>query len=271
MSEQPFEGWEAQVRAIARTFPYPPTPDIAGAVRQRLEPSPRPSPFKVTARLAVIALLLVAGLMAVPQVRAAVLDVLRIGAVRIFVGEPTATPVGSVPTPTLSARSSAPPATRPPAPSVSSPSVLDLAGETTLTAAEASVAFPIRLPTYPPDLGPPDRVFLQELGGPAVILVWLVPGSEREVRMSLDLLSSDVLASKFTPESVEEVTVGGRPALWVQGEHLLEFETGQGERSLRPARLVEGNVLIWTEGEITYRLESDLPLDEAVRVAESLE
>jgi hypothetical protein len=34
--------------------------------------------------------------------------------------------------------------------------------------------------------------------------------------------------------------------------------------------LIEGHVLIWTEGEITYRLETDMPLEEAVRVAESL-
>jgi hypothetical protein len=36
-------------------------------------------------------------------------------------------------------------------------------------------------------------------------------------------------------------------------------------------RLVEGNVLIWFENGLTYRLESDLSLEETVRVAESLE
>jgi hypothetical protein len=30
-------------------------------------------------------------------------------------------------------------------------------------------------------------------------------------------------------------------------------------------------VLIWEENQITYRLETDLPLEEAVRIAESLE
>jgi hypothetical protein len=34
--------------------------------------------------------------------------------------------------------------------------------------------------------------------------------------------------------------------------------------------MVNANVLLWTEGDITYRLESSLPLDEARRVAESL-
>jgi hypothetical protein len=34
--------------------------------------------------------------------------------------------------------------------------------------------------------------------------------------------------------------------------------------------LIEGHVLIWKEGDITYRLETDLPVEEAVKIAESL-
>lgn len=36
-------------------------------------------------------------------------------------------------------------------------------------------------------------------------------------------------------------------------------------------RLIEGHVLIWAVGSVTYRLETDVPLDEAVKTAESLE
>jgi hypothetical protein len=36
-------------------------------------------------------------------------------------------------------------------------------------------------------------------------------------------------------------------------------------------RLIDGHVLIWTDGVTTYRLETALDLEEAVRVAESLE
>ena len=36
-------------------------------------------------------------------------------------------------------------------------------------------------------------------------------------------------------------------------------------------RLVEGNVLLWEQDGVTYRLETELPLDEAIKVAESLE
>jgi hypothetical protein len=35
-------------------------------------------------------------------------------------------------------------------------------------------------------------------------------------------------------------------------------------------RLIEGHVLIWENGNITYRLETALDLKEAVKVAESL-
>jgi hypothetical protein len=35
-------------------------------------------------------------------------------------------------------------------------------------------------------------------------------------------------------------------------------------------RLIDGRVLIWEQGSITYRLETDLEMDEAVKIAESL-
>jgi len=36
-------------------------------------------------------------------------------------------------------------------------------------------------------------------------------------------------------------------------------------------RLIEGHVLIWTMGDVTYRLETELSLEEAIKIAESLE
>jgi hypothetical protein len=34
--------------------------------------------------------------------------------------------------------------------------------------------------------------------------------------------------------------------------------------------LVEGNVLLWRDTYVTYRLETDLPKEEAIKIAESL-
>ena len=72
------ERWEAQVRTMARVFPYPPTPNLVmGAQRRLARPaSPRLRRTQVAWALG-IALTLTVGLLAVPQVRAAILDFLH--------------------------------------------------------------------------------------------------------------------------------------------------------------------------------------------------
>ena len=78
-------------------FQYPPTPDVASAVSRSLLSDTRPAkrPLqKRRIRLAwalVAVLVLLAVLAAVPQVRAAVVEFFQIGAIRLFVGEPTPT------------------------------------------------------------------------------------------------------------------------------------------------------------------------------------
>lgn len=255
------EAWEARLRDAARAFSYPPTPDIAGAVRAQLTgEAGQKTGHQINRRLvwaALIVLLLLGGLLAVPQVRAALVEYLQIGTIRIFLVEPTFTP-----TPL--------PSTATPQPT-STPiaSLLDLAGETTLAEAEQQVDFPIRLPTYPADLGQPDAVFLQELDGPVVVLIWLDDAQPGRIRLSLHELGPGTFGEKGDPGRIEETQVNGRRAIWAEGPYILQFRRGnQIDYDLR--RLVEGRVLIWTEGEITYRLESDLSMIEAVRVAESL-
>jgi Domain of unknown function (DUF4367) len=258
MNEQPVnsdpqpEEWEMRVQHTARAFPYPPTPDIAGSVRMRMARPPR----AISRRLAWAAILILVGLcalLAVPQVRAAVLEFIRIGAVRIFPQEPTATPG---PTPTQ------------PTPTPLK-SILDLAGETTLSKAQSQVKFPIRLPGYPPDLGAPDHVFLQDLGGSVVVLVWMDPQHPDRVRLSLHQLEQGTFAMKGAPRVIQSTTIRGHPALWTDGPYVLQFMVnGHADYDMR--RLVTGHVLIWEEGGITYRLETDVSLDEALKIAESL-
>jgi hypothetical protein len=274
VNEQPVDRWEARFRTTASALPYPPTPDVAGAVRRRLAAeSARPAPRAFVTRrprlawaIAVV-VLLVAGLLAVPEVRAGLLQFLQVGAVRIFLVAPSPTPseaeviVTALPgTGTL-----APTATPPPTPPPVS-SLLDLAGETTLEDARARFGFPIALPAYPSGLGPPDRVFLQDFGGPMVVLVWLDPAQPDRVRLSLHLLTCDVCATKGEPPVILTMSVNGQPAVWTEGPYMLQLSNG--ELDLR--RMIEGHVLIWAEGPITYRLETDLSLDEAVKIAESL-
>ena len=51
-----------------------------------------------------------------------------------------------------------------------------------------------------------------------------------------------------------------------QGPHRLQLQSGDFEGRF----FVPGNVLIWFDGQMTYRLESGLTLAEATRIAESL-
>jgi hypothetical protein len=294
MSDQSFERWEAKLHDLARHFPYPPAPDIASTVnwqsrtRSKSTYTPEGTRRSLRRRLVwamVIVLFILSGLLTVPQVRAAVVEFLQLGAIRIFLAEPTPTatpsPVTPQPeaTPTATSRPSAtrepvasPAPTHPYTPTPPSPplaAVLDLAGETIFTEAQEQAGFPLRLPAYPPDLGPPDRVFYQDLGGPVVVLVWLDDHHPDRVRLSLHYLGPGTFAWKIEPQFIQETTVHGERAYWTAGPYLLLFQRDYGvEPDL--GRLVEGHVLLWEEGEITYRLETDLPLEEAVRIVESL-
>ena len=87
--------------------------------------------------------------------------------------------------------------------------------------------------------------------------------------MSLMALGPGSFAGKYVPEQVTSTTVNGQNALWLQGNHALilrKSDSSTGNVEL----MANGNVLLWMEGEITYRLETSLPLDEARRVAESM-
>jgi hypothetical protein len=199
------------------------------------------------------AMVLLALLLVVPQARAEIQSLIRIGAVRIgLVPQPHATPVpGATPTTTPL------------------PSPLDLAGATTLAQARAQAGIPILLPTYPPNLGPPRYVFLQDLGGPMVALVWVDPARPGSVRLALFELSNSIYVYKSGAQVVAQTTVDGQPALWTDGPYIVQvLVNGQVVQGTR--RMVTGHALIWTANDITYRLETDQPLDQAVRIAASL-
>jgi hypothetical protein len=94
------------------------------------------------------------------------------------------------------------------------------------------------------------------------------PVDPGKIRLSLLQFSGtdNMIISKIQPETVLETTVAGNPAAWVVGPYLLKYRNGD----LDIVRLIEGHVLIWEQAGVTYRLETDLPLEEAVRVAESI-
>ena len=212
-----------------------------------------------------IILILFSSLMLIPPARAAILEFIQIGIVRIFRAEPTpAAP------PQQEFQSTMIPMTATPAETSETmiPLLERMAGEVTLEEAQQTVNYSILLPSYPPDLGLPDRVFVQDAEGDMSILVWIDPQQPSQVLMSLHMIPPGSWAvDKMDPARIEETTVNGQRAIWAVGPYPLRFSNG----NLDFVRLVDGHVLIWTDGNITYRLETELDLDEAVKVAESLE
>jgi hypothetical protein len=136
---------------------------------------------------------------------------------------------------------------------------------------EQQVGFMLRAPAGPL----PDEAYVfVSAGGDGALLAWeagdrypSLPGTPWglilvEFRTDEGSLVKDV--GGF--EDVQEVRVDGRAAFWIEAPHELHVITDEGSETFR----VDGNVLIWTQGAVTYRLETSLGLSEAVALAESL-
>lgn len=242
-----------RLQAVAGNLEYPPTPDLVARVRHSKVPGatlhqPRRRPALA---LALALLIIMAALLAVPPVRAAVLEWIQIGVMRIFIDAPS-----SNDTP-------APPSTR-------LPSWLKLAGQTDLAAAALDSGLPLLVPAAGSEPGSPDGVFYQTANGPLVLLTWSDPEDPEKILLSLLVLGPNTFSSKGSPETVQATSVRGRSALWLQGIHQLYLQTS--ETVMDEVQLsVSGNVLLWEEHGVTYRLESELSLAEVVQLAESLQ
>jgi hypothetical protein len=248
MSEQQNheEGWETSVQNKAKAFSYPATPNIAANVRQRLRPSNRRNSLRWVARAAAMLVLIFIALMFVPEIRAGVLEILRLGTIRILPQNPTATtttsPLGIL-------------------------SLLELTPVATLEDAQEIFGLPIYLPT---SVRVPDRIFVMD-DTPIIVFVWLVAGTEDQIEMSLHLLRSQRFSDKYYPWDPEITSVNGGQAFWLVNAHILDYFGVEDDEHDDWRRYVDMNVLIWEHDSATYRLETNLNLDEARQIAESLE
>lgn len=235
------DDWEMRVENSAKAFPYPQTPDIAAGLRARQRVG-----LRRLAQVAAVVLLAFAALLAVPEIRAQVIALFRIGAVEVVVT--TATP------PAHFGNSDLP------------ESVLDFPGVTTLEDAEAHAGYAVMLPSA---LGAPDRVYLVQAYRPIVVLAWL--DANGAVDYSLHLLPSGTYSIKMTGGNPVELQVNGARALWISEPHWYLLRTGTSDSSIK-TRHVMDHALIWA-GEndtMTYRLETRHSLDDALRVAQSI-
>jgi hypothetical protein len=249
MNETYPEHLEEQIREAAAAFPYPPTPDIAGAVHARLMPpqqAARGHRRLATAAVAALILCLLAAMVAVtavPQARAALLRILQIGAIQInLLEEPL-------------------PAAREPMQPIS---IADLGREINWEEARDLVTIPD--PPFPPVLGRPAAIYGQNLLYREPVVTYFWPAEQERPQILTTLIALPQMGLKWAAgEQFSAAEVAGQPAAWIEGPHLFDLEQGRTDPSTRVAT----NVLIWSDGQITYRLEGDLSLAEALQIAES--
>lgn len=261
---EPRDEWAATVQELAERYPFPATPDIAGRVRQRLaakavsgQRPARPVWQRPALAFAVLLLLLALALSA-PAVRAALREWLQIGAVRIVMTPPATQP--AVRATRAETTPVAPTATTTPR----------LGEPLSLAEAQAQAGFELPLPTAAPADRLPDQIYLEALpyssGEKVVISVWEDPERRGEPILSLyQIESADCCMKGAWASGGAETEVGGELAYWVEGPHPLSLDGG------RSWSIVPGDVLVWTDGAFTYRLESTLSLEETVRLAESIQ
>lgn len=147
---------------------------------------------------------------------------------------------------------------------VPSPAVDPLLGtvEPSVSAAAADAGFPVAVPAA---LGPPDAVTLRRRPAVIVSLVYRPQGRPEALVSEYRGSGSTQFAGKLAGPgtSIQSVDVGGSPGVWLAGSpHEVLIPNG-GVDELRLAT----NTLIWERGGMTYRLESAIPLAEALRIA----
>lgn len=226
--------FKQQVQHVARQMHYPPTPAIRWQKRQS-------GRARVRWTRAAAGLALLVAVVLISPLRASVLEWLRIGVIGFY------EEAGPTPTPSLR-------------------SLLDLFGQTTLEAAQQAADFTIRLPA---DFGPPDFVYRQSGDGPAVILVWLATSERPAISLYQFYAGPNRPLYGKLLSQVVDTHVNGSPAAWVDVPHTLVYQHN-GVVRRQASFLIPGNVLIWAEGAVTYRLESSLSMEQAVAIAESL-
>ncbi len=132
-----------------------------------------------------------------------------------------------------------------------------------LARARAAVDFPVRVPGA---LGPPPAVYLR---GDVVSLVYDgVLVTEFAADVGQDFVVKELRTGTVTADP--EVFPGVR-GFWFEGEpHRLYYNDDvTGAAQIETLRLAT-NTLVWAEAGVTYRVEADVPLAEALRIARSL-
>jgi hypothetical protein len=242
---------ELQLLALSDDVAWPPTPDLAPVVQERVAREPRPARRRswlhgrlvpAVAALAIVLIALAAVFAASSSVRATVRDWLGIGSVRI-------TRVQTLP-------------------DISPARGLQLGRRATVGQANAHLGSPIATVRA---LGPPDVIYVSDSLPARVSVVYgarpgLPPGTAG-VGALLDQIQGDATAfiEKFVAGGVPitPVRINGERGYFIGGRHTVNLPD-----ELRPR--VAGNTVVWLHDAVTYRLETKLGREAAVRLAQSV-
>ena len=284
---------EQALRGLAPTIAWPTAglpdqPDLAAAVRVRVESLAVPAsarwPWQRSGRsgawstrparrglvLALVALLALAAIAGAVG--------LGLPGLRLIFGEAPPTAVPSL----------APASPGAPSPATVTPGPGMLGGSMGLgealdpddaAALDERAGFAVRLPTIP-GIGTPEAAWIDDRKGGQVTLLWppseIVPASDEP---GIGLLISQfrgTMDNGFFTKIIDSgtvvapVRVAGGQGYWLSGdEHLLFWEGPEG--FVDDGRRWVGDVLLWTDGPITYRMETSLDREEAIRIAESMD
>lgn len=283
-------GLDAALGELGMLVDWPPTPDLAARVTERLGAA-RPTavssePARVAGRpikrslprallLAAAIALLLAG--AVLGVRFG-LDLLSI---EFGPPPPSASPHAGAPSPSVSEGAS-----------VGSPGVsvspgsptgtgLGLGRPATLEAASAGAGFPVLVPA---ELGPPDAVYQGDAARRGQIAFVYAPRDDlpaSELLEGAGLLvtqargrADEGLVSKIVDSGrgdVERVVVGGDEGYWFHGApHWFWYVRPDGS-IIEESRRFVGDTLVWQRGDVLYRIEGELELEQALALAASMQ
>ena len=223
---------EQRLEALGRELAFPAAPDLSGRARY----AGRPFPWRQVAFALAIVAVAIAAAFAVPQARTTILHWFHLNGV-------TVQRVKTLPKAQERAQAGG------------------LGRPLTLDEAQRRLGFHLLLP---PLDGTPTTYVLDDALGTVILRV-----GDRPVLLSEYLARGYTLLKKSVGAKtlVEPVQVNGERGLWVEGPpHTLTYFSTSGEFQERTVKIA-GNVLLWTQGPVTLRLEGRISRAEALRIA----
>jgi hypothetical protein len=249
---------EHMLATLPRRVEFPPTPDIAARIAADLPERHAPLLRRRTTWYAIAAVVLALAVLttALPGPRRAIADFLGLPGIRIEFGPSS----GSDESPTEIGTTI-------------------LFGERlSLAEAQDAASFSVLLPQRQ---GEPDEVYLRrDDDGTVVSMLYRAGDGLPQIGTTgVGMLLMEFRSTTQTPDIAKRAmgdgtfvvtSVDGRDAFWITNGQLIVAPPDLGEAQPAFSRR-SGNVLIWSDGQVTYRLETMLDLDAALRIAGSLE